>query len=298
MIEPTKPTLASEILRISHPWLLLVTFLLYALGAGIARYLGGTVRWDVYLGGQAAVLLLLLSSYFLREFYSLPLVSAFERAVPMPVLSRNTLLIVMATTLTAGAVLTVMLFTAGAMKPAGFVFVALAFLLALAYAMPPFNLAASGYGELVMAILVANLVPGLAFLLQVGAFHRLLPLLTFPLTFLYLAAALATQLETFGGDAQRDRRTLLVRLGWQRGMSLHNILILLGFFALGSAALVGLPWSLTWPGLLGLVVGVFQIAQMLTIANGAKPRWGLLRITAASTFALTAYFLAFALWTG
>jgi 1,4-dihydroxy-2-naphthoate octaprenyltransferase len=297
-MQPVKPTLASEILRISHPWVLSVSFLLYALGAGIARYLGSSIRWDVYWAGQAAVVLLLLSSYFLREFYSLPIVSAFERSVPMPVLSRNQLLIVMATTLTAGAVLTVLMFASGALNSPAFIFVGLAFLLALAYAMPPLSLAASGYGELVFAILICNLVPGLAFLLQAGVFHRLLPLMTFPLTFLYLAAALALQLEGYARDVLRERRTMLVRLGWQPGMNLHNLLILLGFFALGSAALVGLPWQLTWPGLLGLIVGAFEIVQMLTIANGAKPRWGLLRITAAATFALTVYFLTFALWIG
>jgi 1,4-dihydroxy-2-naphthoate octaprenyltransferase len=297
-MEPVKPTLAREILRISHPWVLLVSFLLYAMGAGIAVYLGSSVRWDVYLAGQGAVVLLLLSSYYLHEFYSLPAVSAFERSVPVPVLSRNNLLVVTATTLTAGAVLTVMLFASGALNPPAFIFVALAFVLALAFAMPPLNLASIGYGDLVLAILVSNLVPGLAFLLQYGEFHRMLALLTFPLTFLYLAASLALHLEHYAQDVHRDRRTMLVRLGWQRGMSLHNILILLGFLALGSAALVGLPWALTWPGLLGLVVGAFQIVQMLTIANGAKPRWGLLRISAAATFTLTVYFLTFALWTG
>jgi hypothetical protein len=62
--------------------------------------------------------------------------------------------------------------------------------------------------------------------------------------------------------------------------------------------LFGLPWSLTWPGLLGLPFGVFQIVQMNGIAAGAKPRWRLLMITAGTTFALTAYFITWALWTG
>jgi len=105
-------------------------------------------------------------------------------------------------------------------------------------------------------------------------------------------------LERYAQDVREGRRTMLTRLGWQRGMNLHNLLILLGYFTLGSAALVGLPWRLTWPGLLGLVIGAFQIYQMIAIGNGSKPRWVLLRITAASTFALTVYFMAFALWIG
>ena len=297
-MEPVKPTLGREIIRISHPWILLASILLYALGAGIAKYLGSLIRWDIYLAGQGAILMLLLGCYFLREFYRLPLVPASDRTLPAPVLTRNHLLVVIATALTAGAVLTVLLFARGALNPPAFVFLGLAFLLSLAYAMPPLHLDNSGYGELILSILMANLVPAVAFFLQNGAYFRLLVLMTFPLTFLYLAAYLALHLERFADDLHFNRRTMLVRIGWQRGMSLHNILLLLGFLTLGSSALVGLPWPLTWPGLLGLVVGAFQVFQMLTIANGAKPRWGLLRITAAATFVLTVYFMTFALWTG
>ena len=297
-MEPAKPGLSSEIARIAHPWVLLASLLFYALGAGISDYLGHNLNWNAYLAGQASVLFLLLSSYFLREFYALPLVSPSRRGEPAPVLSRYNLLAISATTLTAGAVLTVMLFASGALNPPAFVFLGAAFLLAIAYALPPLRLAESGYGELVLAIFMANLVPGFAFLLQSGELHRLILLLTFPLTFLYLAASLAISMEHYLRDIHEERRTMLTRLGWQRGMNLHNILILLGFFSLGSAALVGLPWNLTWPGLLGLAMGVFQIVQMVTIANGAKPHWALLRITAAATVALTVYFMTYALWIG
>ncbi len=297
-MQPAKPGLSSEIVRIAHPWVLLASFLLYAMGAGIADYLGHPIHWDNYLAGQAAVLTLILSSYFLREYYSLPWAPASQRGDPSPVLSRNNLLVISATTLTGGAVLTVLLLASGGLTPPAFVLLSIAVLLGLAYALPPLRLAYSGYGELVFAILMANLVPALGFVLQSGEFHRLLALMTFPLTFLYLAAYLAVHLEHYPQDIREERRTMLTRLGWQRGMTLHNLLILLGFFALGSAAAVGLPWNLTWPGLLGLLVGAFQILQMIWIANGAKPRWRLLRITAAATFALTVYLMTFALWIG
>jgi len=277
---------------------LLASVLLYALGGGIADYLGHAIHWDAYLAGQAEVLFLLLSSYFLREFYSLPMVPPSQRGLGAPVISRNYLLAVSATSLTAGAVLTVLLFASGALNFSGFVFLGAAFVLAMLYALPPFRLVYSGYGELVLAIVMANLVPSIALMLQGGEFHRLVVLLTFPLTFLYLSSYLAVHLERYAQDVREGRRTMLTRLGWQRGMNLHNLLILLGYFTLGSAALVGLPWRLTWPGLLGLVIGAFQIYQMIAIGNGSKPRWVLLRITAASTFALTVYFMAFALWIG
>jgi 1,4-dihydroxy-2-naphthoate octaprenyltransferase len=296
-MDAEKTTLTREILRISHPWVLLASILCYALGAGLEVYLGGTLRGDIYAAGQIAVLILLSSAYFLREYYSLPLVIPARRGEPAPLFSRNGLLMISATLLTVGALLTVVLFSAGALQLPAFIFLGAAFVLAMTYALPPLRLAYSGYGELVLAVLLANLTPGLAFLFQTGEYHRLLALLTFPLTFLCLAANLAVHLTRYAEDVRLERKTMLTRLGWQRGMNLHNLLILIGFLVLGSAALVGLPWSLTWPGLLGLPFGVFQIVQMNSIAAGAKPRWRLLMITAATTFALTAYFIAWALWT-
>jgi 1,4-dihydroxy-2-naphthoate octaprenyltransferase len=297
-MEPAKPKLTSEIGRIAHPIMLLASLLVYAMGVGIADYLGHVIRWDIYLAGQAVVILLLLSCYFLREYFSLPVVPASQRNLGAPVVTRYQLLAVAATALTAGAVLTVMLYSSGAINAAGFAVLGAGFILALIYAIPPLRLADSGYGELVLAILVTNCVPALAMVLQSGEFHRLTILMTFPLTFLFLSSYLAIHMERYAQDVREGRRTMLTRLGWQRGMSLHNLLVLLGFFALGSEALVGLPWNLTWPGLLGLLVGAFQIFLMISIANGAKPRWALLRITAAATFGLTAYFMAFSLWIG
>lgn len=294
-----KPSLVAEIYRIAHVEILLAAVLLYALGGGIAFYLGSSIRWGIYWAGQLAVWMLLLSSYFLREFFAQPaLPPGLRDSEPVPALSRNNLLVISATALTAGAALTVLLLADGALNLTVLVFLGLAFILSMAYAMPPLRLAYSGYGELVVAILMANLVPAIGFLLQSGELHRFLALMTFPLTFLYLAAYLALHLQRYAEDVRRDRRTMLTRLGWQRGMNLHNLLLLLGFLLLGSAALLGLPWRLTWPGLLGLVVGAFEIFQMVSISNGGKPRWGLLRITAAATFALTVYFLTFALWVG
>ena len=298
-MDQTPPSPSREIVRIAHPWLLLASILTYALGAGIANYLGISIRWPVYVVGQAAVLMLMVSSYFLREYFDRsPLLEPLRKPGDLPRLMRVNLLQIAATTLTIGAVLTVLLFAQGALNPAAFLTLGLAFVLAMVYAIPPFRMAHSGYGELITTVLIANLTPALACLLQFGELHRLLAFLTFPLTFLTLAAGLALKLESYATDIQLERKNMLTRLGWQRGMVFHNLLILIGFLLLGTARLAGLPWNLTWPGLLGLPVGLFQIIQMQGIAGGAKPRWRLLAITAAATLALTVYFINLALWTG
>jgi 1,4-dihydroxy-2-naphthoate octaprenyltransferase len=201
------------------------------------------------------------------------------------------------TTLTIGAVITVLLFANGNLSTTALMMLGLAFLISFFYAVPPFRLVYSGYGELAISFLMANIIPALGFLIQVGNFHRLLAMITFPITALYLAMLLALSLEGYASDEKYSRRTSMVRLGWQRGMNLHNLLILFGFLLFGLAAVLGLPWPLTWPGLLGLPLGLFQIWQMGSIATGAKPHWRLLSLNAVATVVLTAYLVTFTLWT-
>jgi len=298
MNQPT-PSISRELIRMIHPWVILASVLTYALGGGIAHYLGSSINWSSYWVGQVSVIILIISSYLLRDYFEMP-VMLEKKPEPgdPPVLTRTILGQISATFLTVGAVLTVLLLANHGLNPQAFLILGLAFVLAMAYAIPPLRLANSGYGELASAILVVNLVPGFSFLLQSGEYHRLLALVTLPLTFLYLAAYLAMTLQSYAGDIRSGRKNMLVRLGWQRGMTVHNMLILLGFLVMGTAALAGLPWGITWPGLLGLPLGLFQIWQMWSIANGARPRWQLLVITSGATLALTAYFVNFALWTG
>ena len=281
--------------------------LTYVLGGGIAKYLGHTLLYPRFWAGMLAVILLMLSSYVLKLYYDLIDASSPLRRMQKDLdeidqaaqrFSRPSVLLVAFTILTAGAAVTVLLIAEGAISFSGLVMLGAAFLLAFFYAVPPVRLVYRGYGELVEGILITSLVPGLAFILQTGDLHRLLPMLTFPLLALFLALRLAQSLEHYARDQKLLHRTMMIAVGWQRGMQVHNILILAAYLLLGLAAVFSLPWSLTWPGLLTLPVGLFQIIQMNQIAAGAKPSWRLLRLTSAATFALTAYLLSLAIWTG
>jgi 1,4-dihydroxy-2-naphthoate polyprenyltransferase len=168
---------------------------------------------------------------------------------------------------------------------------------AFLYSVPPVRLSCSGYGELTQAIILANLVPALAFLLQAGELHRLLAMATFPLTALLLAMMLALELPTYAADLKYGRRNLMMRIGWQRGMLFHNYLVLGGFFLLGLALVFGLPVQIALPAFFTLPVAIFQVWMINRIADGAKPNWNLLMLTAMATFGLTAYLLAYSFWT-
>lgn len=293
-----------EMVRLSRPWMLAGTVLFYAIGAGIADFLGTRIDLAVYLLGQACVLLLALSSAYLSEYFSMleyPLLKRGQNSANRAeefLRLRNALIQAAAVVLTVGAVLTVMLFTRGAGNLAVILFLGAAFLLAFFYAVPPLRLARSGYGELVTALFLTAITPAIAYALQSAETHRLVILLTFPLTAMCIAMILAIELETYFSDIKEGRKTLMVAIGWQRGMSLHNILVLFSYLLVGLAAVLKLPWPLTWPLLATLPIGLFQIWQMWQIGNGQKPRWRLLRMTAFASFGIMAYLIAFALWTG
>ena len=92
------------------------------------------------------------------------------------------------------------------------------------------------------------MAPALALMLQIGQLHRLIALITFPLTFLYLAMYPAISMQRYAEEERKERRTMLVRMGWQRGMSFHNLLILLAFLLMGDGGFAGpaLAADLAW----------------------------------------------------
>jgi 1,4-dihydroxy-2-naphthoate octaprenyltransferase len=292
--------------RLSRPLFLLGAALVYALGVGIARYLGVTVDWGLYFLGQAWVTTLQLSTHYFNEYFDAPadasnsnrtLFSGGSGVLGEDGLPREIAFWAGAAALTAAASLTVMLIRTGSLTPPIGIIMVLIFLGAFFYSVPPVRLVTSGYGELTTSILVANLVPALAFHLQTGELHRLVAMATFPLTALHLAMMLSFELPDYASDLKFDKLTLMVRLGWERGMTMHNLLILTGFAILGLAMLFGLPVPVALPAFLALPLGLFQVWYMTRIAAGAKPHWTALELSALLVFGLMAYLLTFAFWT-
>jgi 1,4-dihydroxy-2-naphthoate octaprenyltransferase len=294
------------IFLLSRPLFLLGGALVYALGAGIARYLGAPIDWGLYVLGQAYVTTMQLSAQYLNEYYD----SSADRdnpnrtpfsggsgAVGKGKLSQETVMWAALTALTIFTSLTVVLISVTPLSPLLITIVVLAFLGSFFYSAPPIKLAHSGYGELTTSILVANLVPIFAFVLQYGELHRLLVMSTFPLTTLHLAMMIVFEFPDYLNDLKYEKPTLLVRVGWERGMVLHNILILTGFLLLGLAATFGLPLAIALPAFIPLPLGLLQIWQMRRIAGGGKPNWTTMGFTAVVLFGSVAYLLAFTFWT-
>jgi 1,4-dihydroxy-2-naphthoate octaprenyltransferase len=291
---------------LTRPLFLAGPILLYALGVGIAHYLGISIRLDAYILGQFWVSLLQLSVQYLNEYFNAPadrknpnrtFLTGGSGAVGPDKLSRRTPLLAALACLAFLASISVVLIARVGLTPQAFVIMILAFLGAFFYSMPPLRLESSGYGELTTSVIVGFLVPAFAYVLQAGELHRLVAMSTFPLTVLLLAMLLAFELPDYATDQKYGKRTLLVRLGWRRGMVLHNILVLSAFLLLVIGASFGFPWFATLPGLFVLPLGLFQIWQMRRIADGAKPNWTSLTLSALALFGSMSYLMAFAFWT-
>jgi len=161
---------------------------------------------------------------------------------------------------------------------------------------PPLELSEKGYDEVIESLLVAFLIPAISLSMQTGELHLLLVLFCVPLAFLYLAMRIVRGLENYGKDSLTGRQTMLVRMGWQRGMNLHHLSLIGAYLMVGVSAVLLLPWSLTWPMLLSLPIAVLQILQVQQIAAGAKPNWRLVDLTAIASFGITAYMITLTLW--
>jgi 1,4-dihydroxy-2-naphthoate octaprenyltransferase len=295
-------------IQLSRPIYIFSSVLLYLLGIALDHYLSGMINWSAFFLGLIWIIFILLGSQFLAEYFN-PIgygddpawkhtpFSGGSGAIGTGRLSRQAVLWAGLTCLTITASMTALLIQNASNNQAVVLILGLIFIGEFIYAVPPFRLVSSGYGELSMAIVRVGLIPAMAFLLQGHDFHRLLIMLSFPLTLLYLSMQLAMEFPDYASDLKQGKRPILVRIGWQRGMLIHNLLILGGFFILGIAFALGLPLPVAWPVVFVLPVGLFQIFLMNRIADGAKPNWDALLLLALSTFGLAVYILTFAFWT-
>ena len=285
------------LVRLSRPLNTIFAILTYVLGAGIARYLG--IAQDVI------VFWLGLGGIAFAQF-SMGLLAEALRPVEQPsenndnhaerVLLRNAALMISLGSLAAAAVIALILGQEDALSPVAMLFLGLSLLLVLAYAVPPLRLVDAGFGEFALAVHIAMIAPAVGFVLQEGVYHRLVGIISFPMTLLALAYFLILDFPTFAADEKYDRRTLLRSIGWQRAVPLHHGLILGAYLLLASSLFFGLAWGLIWPSFLTLPFAILQIFWVRNISNGARPIWNLLTVNALAVFGLTAYLLTFAFW--
>lgn len=267
---------------------------LFGFGAGIAKYLGFNLSWETMLLAWFWVVCLQLAGIF---FHS-PTVEdgSKDRGVNQPnfILNRN--ILIGLALLTCISSITVIMLSNGILHQGLVLIMLLGVAGTLLVSLQPWRSYLGGYHEIVISFGMAVLIPWLSFGVQAGEIHRLLPLVTFPLFTLRLAMVICMEFSTYASDINSLRGNLLVRLGWQNGMMLHNLLILGSFLTLAVSLVFGLSQAIVLPTLSGLIIGMMQIYLMRRIAAGDKPNWQLLITGSVSLYALVVYLLGYSFW--
>ncbi len=285
------------IFRLSRPQLLLLAALTYVLGAGIARYLGHPPVSAVFWLGFIGVLLAQMSMSLLVEVFRPA--NEPRLADESPAQRRaiyDSALYVSIAALASVAVIAFLLYKDGSLTSPALVLLAISLIILVIYSVPPARLFDKGFGELLLAVHLAYVIPSIGFLLQAGDYHRLLNAAVIPLTFLSFAMFLALDFPSYAQDLKYGRGTLLVRMGWERAVPLHHGLIVAAYMLFALAPFLGFTLRLLWPAFLTLPFALLQIYWLRNIALGAKPIWLLLSANAISLFGLTAYFLTLTFW--
>lgn len=285
------------LLRLTRPLYLVFAALTYVLGVSLANYLAIPFVPVAFWMGLVGVILTQAAFSLLAEVFRpngdpLQPEETFAQRKSL----RDAMLYLSIGALAVLAVICFALYSQGHLSPQAFLFLGLSLFLVLLYGVPPMRLVGRGFGETALAIQLGFVFPSLGFLLQTGELHRLLGLVTFPLTALGLACLIVLSFPSFAQDRKYGRRTLLVSIGWERAIPLHNILSLAAYFLFLAAVFFNFSFSLIWPALLTLPFALLQIYLLRNIAQGGKPAWTPLTVNAIAIYGLTVYFLIWTFW--
>lgn len=298
------------LVRMSRPVFLLAGIGQVILGVGIAKYLGYTIDGIVYIQTLFWVILVQLAGIYLNEYFDIQVDRYNENRTIFSggsgiladtgsddKLSRMTALraFIVATSLAGALTFTLLWF--GEITSVAGLFMILIFGGLVLYSLPPIRFAGSGYGELVVAIIMGYLLPYFGFVMQAGELHRILALTGLPITFLALVFMLAVSFPDYAADLKYGKKTFLVRAGWENVMTVHNTLILLAFVSLASFVFFDYPRAIMLPAFIPLPLGLLQIWLMRQIESGAKPNWKSLTLNAAVMLGLMIYLFSYSFWT-
>ena len=281
--------------RLSRPLNILLMALTFVFGTGVARFLGFPAKLTVFWLGLLGVLLTQMTMGLLREVFRTDAAPGSKAEAAVAGI-REAALYTSIAALAACAMIAFILYRDGVLTPPLFVSLGISLVILVVYAVPPLRLLDRGFGELLLAINIAYLGPSIGFLLQAGAYHVLLSISAVSLTMLLLATFLVLDFPTYADDLKYMRATLLLRLGWENAIRLHNGLVLGAYILLGASALFGFSFALLAPAFLTLPFAALQWYLLRNIASGAKPIWNLLTANAVAVFGLTTYFLTLSFW--
>jgi len=287
-----------------RPVHLVTSLALYLLGTGFAKYLGERLDLQVFFLGLGWLFFMQLGFFSLGDHFGSPFDKGLFISQPEEKESKKVsgpeaidpVLFWSVSLLAGAAVLALILAFRGSINLACGLVMGCYFFLASLLVVPRISLDLSGVGEIFSSTILVILPPALAFLLQMGTFHRILPLGVFPLFSLHLALLLMMRLKRFPSDLAQGRKTLLVRLGWVQAIFLHNLLVLCGFLLFGFSLMFGMSFRIIGPVFLVIPAGIFLIWYLSRLEDGAPVRWPMISSLSLIVFFLPVYFMTFTVW--
>ncbi|MEP7357959.1 MAG: prenyltransferase [Anaerolineales bacterium] len=292
--------------RLARPHFLLGGFLLYALGAVIARYSGYPINFETYWVGQLYVTAIQLMTQFLNEYWDVDTDRLNKARTPfsggsgvlgvpdgLPREAAFTAAVV-CVAVASGAAIWLVLETR--LSPGALAIMVLGFLGSYLYSGPPLRLASSGYGEVVASVVVAGFVPALGHILQAGRPSSLVLLTIAPLIVFHFAMLLAFEFPDFLADEAAGKRTLLVRVGRRQGAAIHNAALLVALGLAVAATFAGLPPTCSVATIISAPMVLVQITNIRRMQHGEPVSFGRLTFLAVLIFMITVYFMAFTYW--
>ena len=284
-------------LWLTRPIFLLSGVVLYALGGQVARYQGVEIDWEVYLLGQLAVTAVQLVGQYVNEYFDVEtdrlaahrtLFSGGSGVLSAGVLPRRVALIAALVCGAIGISAMVALAVSFDAVPLSWLVFLLALAGAWAYSGPPVSLESSGIGELTTSLIVALLVPSMAYTLQTASISLLVVLAAVPLVSLHWAMVVAFEFPDYDADRKAGKRTVLVRLGHKRTASLHLVTTMGAFGLLIASTVISVPWTVAAPAMAMLPFAGVVVFLVRKAARGEQAPYGWLTFGAVSLFAITA----------
>ncbi|HEY4159169.1 MAG TPA: prenyltransferase [Polyangiaceae bacterium] len=269
-------------IRLGRPQFLVGGFVMFGLGAEIARVMGIPIRWPQYLLAQAVVTSTQVMTNYSNEYFDFDA----DRANRTPtrwsggsrVLADNEIprSVALTTALVAAMLalaLTVALYGTHTVSNTAASLMPVMLLLAWAYSAPPFRLHSRGLGELTAAVVVAVLVPWFGFLVQAGSLTRLAMLAVIPLALLQFAMLLSVEFPDRAGDAAVGKKTLVVRLAVGAARRLHHVSLSAAYLLLPVLVACGLPTRVALAVLCTAPLALVQLMVMRRDAVDDVGRW-------------------------
>lgn len=261
------PRVASRVIafvKLGRPHFLGGGFILYALGAAIARARGAELDVGRYALGQGIVTAFQLMTHYANEYFDV----LADRANATPTAWSGGSRVLVRGDIPVGAALIGALVLAaigtglGIASPAPWLFLPMGFL-AWAYSAPPLRLCARGLGELDTGVVVTGLVPAAGFVMQgaPGGWGALVAT-CIPLVLLQVAMLIAIEFPDAEGDAATGKRTLVVRMGVPRAVALYRVVLVAAYAWLPFAWAIGVPVRAVLAGAVTLPIAAWRFRDM------------------------------------